>query len=224
MTVAGGARGAERTFSFVDLAGFTALTEAHGDTDAVGVLDRFEALVRAALSAGGELVKTMGDAAMLASPDPAAAIQTLERLWESCGEACGFPLPRAGAHHGRAVARAGDYLGASVNLAARVADQAGGGQVLATAGVAEAARLRGREVVGLGAHRLRNLPEPVELFEIRLGLAGQDRVVDPVCRMRVEADRAVGTLLHAGRRHWFCSVACLTAFATDPGCYLASEA
>ncbi len=52
----------ERTLVFADLAGYTALTEAHGDEDAAQVATRFHRLARAALPAGTTLVKTIGDA------------------------------------------------------------------------------------------------------------------------------------------------------------------
>jgi adenylate cyclase len=87
-----------------------------------------------------------------------------------------FLLPRAGAHHGPAVSRDGDYLGGTVNLAARVAAQASGGHVLVTSAVATAARTRGIEVSELGRHRLHNIAEPVELFEIRARMPRRDRV------------------------------------------------
>jgi class 3 adenylate cyclase/YHS domain-containing protein len=215
-----GAETVERTFCFVDLAGFTALTEAHGDLDAVDLLDRFAGLTRQSLSPGDELVKMIGDAVMLTSLSPAAGIAVLASLLERCSEANGFPLLRAGAHHGPAVRRGGDYLGATVNLAARVAGHAGGGQVLATSAVADAARRRGIEVAGLGSRRLRNLAQPVELFEIRLGGHERSSAIDPVCRMRVEPEHAPGSLSHAGQRFWFCSVACVAAFAADPDRYI----
>lgn len=215
-----GAETVERTFSFVDLAGFTALTEAHGDLDAVDLLDRFIGLARGALSAGDELVKSIGDAVMLASPGPAAAVAALAGLWERCSETSGFLLPRAGAHHGPAISRDGDYLGATVNLAARVAGHAGGGQILVTSGVARAASDTGFEVAGLGPHRLHNVAAPVELFEIRFDASEPAGTIDPVCRMRVEPDLAAGSLCHEGQRFWFCSMPCVAAFAADPGRYL----
>lgn len=207
----------ERTFLFVDLAGFSALTEAHGDADAVALLDRFLALTRDCLADGDELVKSIGDAVMLASPTPAAGLVVLRRIWAACAGATGFPLPRAGAHHGSAIAREGDYLGAAVNLAARVAAHAGGGQALATREVADTARAEGVEVVELGAHRLRNLAEAVELYEIRLGRGEAADSVDPVCRMRVESDHAAGSLIHREHRFWFCSLACVAAFCLRSG-------
>ena len=215
-----GAETVERTISFVDLAGFTALTEAHGDLDAVDLLDRFISLARESLSAGDELVKSIGDAVMLASPGPGAAVAALAGLWERCSETSGFLLPRAGAHHGPAISRDGDYLGATVNLAARVAGHAGGGQVLVTSGVALAARASGFEVAELGPHRLRNVAESVELFEVCFGTSEPSGAIDPVCRMRVEPELAAGSLCHEGQRFWFCSMPCVAAFAADPSRYL----
>ncbi len=210
----------ERTFCFVDLAGFTALTEAHGDLDAVDVIERFVGLTRELLSTGDELVKSIGDAVMLTSPCPEAALAVLARLWERCAALSGFPLARAGAHHGPAVSRDGDYLGGAVNLAARVAGHAGGAQALATSAVAVTARASGIEVAELGPHKLRNLAEPVELFEICLGSGNPPDTIDPVCRMRVEREYTAGSLCHVGQRFWFCSMSCVAAFATDPDRYL----
>ena len=215
-----GAETVERTFSFVDLAGFTALTEAHGDLDAVDLLDRFIGLTHESLSPGDEQVKTIGDAVMLASPGPGAAVAALAGLWERCSETSGFLLPRAGAHHGPAISRDGDYLGATVNLAARVAGHAGGGQILVTSAVAIAARASGLEVAELGPHRLRNIAAPVTLFEIRFSTSEPSDAIDPVCRMRVEPELAAGSLSHDGQRFWFCSLSCVAAFAADPGRYL----
>jgi class 3 adenylate cyclase/YHS domain-containing protein len=209
----------ERTFCFVDLSGFAALTEAHGDLDAVDLLDRFFNLVRQSLGSEDELVKSIGDAVMVASASPEGAVSVLAGLWARLSEEAWFPLPRAGANHGPAVGRDGDYIGGAVNLAARVADHAGGGQALATAAVAAAASARGFKVVELGAQRLRNLTEKVELFQIILGANEGDEVIDPVCRMRVEPEFAAGSLHHECRRFWFCSMSCVAAFAADPGRY-----
>lgn len=64
----------EWTFAFVDLAGFTALTEAHGDLEAIGTVKAFRERVEALLAPGDRLVKTIGDAVMLAFPTPRAAV------------------------------------------------------------------------------------------------------------------------------------------------------
>lgn len=206
----------EATFGFVDLAGFTALTEAHGDSEAVALLDRFEAITTAALGTGDRLVKTIGDAVMVAFANPAAAIVAVSRLFAAAIAEPGLPVLRAGLHHGSAIERSGDYFGASVNLAARVAGQAHGGQVLATIEVADAARLSGVTVVDLGSFELRNIAQPVELFELEVCPAAAGTAVDPVCRMQVARAGAAGRLRHCDRDYWFCSLRCVAAFAADP--------
>ncbi len=62
------------TFVFADIAGFTALTEAHGDEQAATLVADFCEAVRAELPAGAAHVKTIGDALMLRVPDPGEAI------------------------------------------------------------------------------------------------------------------------------------------------------
>ncbi len=133
----------DRTFAFVDLSGFTALTEAHGDDEAVRTLGRFRTLTNGALGPDDVLVKTIGDAVMLAFPDPERAVAGLRRLFDAALGDATLPLIRAGAHHGPAVADGDDFFGAAVNLAARVAAQAGGGQLLVTVSIANAAQEAG---------------------------------------------------------------------------------
>jgi class 3 adenylate cyclase len=208
--------GNERSFSFVDLAGFTALTEAHGDAEAVAVIEGFIDIVRAALGSGDRLVKSMGDAVMIVSPDPASALAVVRSLSAGGDEAIGLPLLRAGIHHGAAIERDGDYFGAAVNLAARVAARAGGGQVLVTASVAQVARDEGLELTALGRHQLRHLTEPIELFQVHLGKECATTAIDPVCHMRVDIERAAGSLHHEGVSYWFCSMDCAARFAANP--------
>src|SRR6185312_8234508 len=92
----------EATFGFIDLAGFTVLTESQGDDDAADVATRFAELTRAALAPGDRLVKTIGDAVLVASPTPDAALDLVERLLHSAGEDRSLPSLRAGFHHGPA--------------------------------------------------------------------------------------------------------------------------
>jgi adenylate cyclase len=209
----------ERTFAFVDLAGFTALTEAHGDATAVDLVGRFVALAAEAVDGRGEVVKSIGDAVMLSFGDPANALAATQRLvmWSQGSD--GFPMLRAGLHDGPALARSGDWFGATVNLAARLAGRARGGQTLGTARIAESARDQGLGVVGLGSVELRNVARPVELFEISLLASAPPPPVDPVCRMALDRDRAQGWLRHHDHDFWFCSIECAAAFAAAPDRY-----
>ena len=125
------------TFVFADIAGFTALTEAHGDEAALELIGTFCSTVDARLpDIGGQHVKTIGDAVMLRIPDPADAIQLALWTTDEAMRDHGSPAVRAGVHHGPAIERDGDYFGASVNLAARVSSAAAGGEALVTGSTA----------------------------------------------------------------------------------------
>jgi adenylate cyclase len=210
----------EATFVFADIAGFTALTEAHGDYDAAALVAEFSQSVRAELPAsGGSEVKTIGDAVMLAIPDAAAAILLGLRITHELMQGHGAPAVRVGLHHGPAVERDGDYFGAAVNLAARVSGEASGGEVLLTGQTAALApELEGVLYEPRGRRELRNVREPVELFAaVRVGEADQRELPrDPVCRMSVDPERSAGRLTYEDTAYYFCSLACAGEFARHP--------
>ena len=88
--------GAEATFTFVDLAGFTALTETHGDAAAASLVERFSDLVATATKTDARLVSIVGDGAFLVSDDPASALRMVGRLVELAQLEPNFPELRAG--------------------------------------------------------------------------------------------------------------------------------
>lgn len=208
-----------RTFAFVDLAGFTALTELHGDEAAADVVGAFFERARSAVAGRGELVKTLGDAVMLAFASPTDALVGVGELLEASVADSTLPVPRAGLNHGSAIRRDDDWFGAAVNLTARIAGQASGGEALATAGVASAARGLGLPTVDLGCFDLRNILDPVELFQIGLIPPVEAISIDPVCRMQIAHTSAAGRLRQGDADLWFCSLACVKAFVTEPSRY-----
>lgn len=213
---------AKLTFAFVDLAGFTALTEAHGDEESADLIARFVELTRAALGSQDQLVKSIGDAVMVASPTPSEALGFIRRLYEGLASEPNFPIPRAGLHSGTAAEREGDYFGAAVNLAARVAGQAHCGQVLVTDEIVTAARQDGLVVHQQGTFNLRNIPGEVSLHEVEILNLDIGGAVDPVCRMRVDPERAAGRLRYGDLDYWFCSLRCASAFTNAPDQYVAA--
>jgi class 3 adenylate cyclase/YHS domain-containing protein len=214
----------ESTFLFADIAGFTALTEAHGDEQAAELVADFCRAVQAELPPGrGAHVKTMGDALMLRLDDPGDAIRLGLRIAGGLMDAHGAPPVRVGMHHGPAIERDGDYFGAAVNLAARVSAVATSGEVLLTATTAaRVPELEGVFFESRGRQELRNVTEPVELFAaVAIGEQLRGRLpVDPVCRMAVDPDRAAGRLMYGGAAHFFCSLACAGAFARRPEAFV----
>lgn len=209
-------RDGEWTFALVDLAGFTALTETHGDDRAADLAVEFAELARALLEPGDRLIKTLGDAVLLASAGPSSGLRLVRRILETGYRRNGFPIARVGLHHGPAVERDEDMFGAAINLTARVAAQAAGGQVLATAALLDAAKEAGVATMSLGTFDLRNVASPIELFDVALHPPPAGGSVDPVCRMHVERARSAGRLRHGEADFWFCSLECAAKFAASP--------
>jgi adenylate cyclase len=216
-----------QTFLFADLSGFTALTEAHGDEQAVDLVTGFCVAVRGLLTEHwAHEVKTIGDAFMLRAPDAAAAIRLGLCIVHDVGAQHGFPLVRVGMHTGPAVERNGDWFGATVNLAARVSAAAAGGEALLTDATRDAAgQLAGVELRDRGRWTFRNVGEPVPVFAaVRQGARSSAGLpIDPVCRMAVDPWHGVGRLSHEGVEYCFCSLECAGAFAQHPARYTATE-
>jgi adenylate cyclase len=211
------------TFLFADIAGYTALTEAHGDEDAAQLARMFAGAVGEMVDAdGGELVKTIGDAVMVRHPHPARAVVLGLRAASEVLAGHGFPTVRVGMHHGPALESEGDWFGSTVNLAARVAALAAGGEVLITGAVRDAAGdVEGVRLESRGEQRLRNVAAPVPVFVATLEAGRPDHThVDPVCRMVVEPGREVGTVRHRGTDFRFCSLGCIRRFAESPDIYV----
>ncbi len=124
---------AVNTFLFADLAGFTALTEAHGDDQAADLAGDFCASVRRLLPAHeAEDVKAIGDASLIRGTAAPLTVRLGLRIVHEVGAQHGIPSVRVGMHTGPAVERDGDWFGTTVNVAARVSALAGGGDVLLT--------------------------------------------------------------------------------------------
>ena len=213
----------EAAFLFADIAGFTALTEAHGDEQALQLVEEFAKAVQVELPrVDGEHIKTVGDALMLRVPDPGDAVRLA--LWITRDAMGGHQAPsvRVGGNYGAALERGGDYFGATINVAARVSALAGGGEVLVTGRTAALAPdLDGVLYESRGRQVLRNVAEPVEIFAVvRVDENAEQLAVDPVCQMVVDPDHAVGRLLVDEKAHYFCSLTCAAAFAQHPERYV----
>lgn len=209
----------ERAIAFVDLAGFTALTDAHGDDRAADTQQVFLAALRSAMGEAVECVKHLGDGALLAATDPTEMLRCLAALARDWAVDPHAPLLRAGAQVGpvlRVVTEHGpDYLGGTVNTAARLCERAGGGQVVLGAGLTGAAHDAGLVVRALGELELRGLAERVDAALAALTDV-DGGAIDPVCRMPVPAGTEAGRLEHDGATWVFCSLECAGRFALDP--------
>lgn len=154
------------TFLLADISGYSTLAERSGDEAAAEVAIRFaEQVARLARDHGTDFVKAMGDAVIVHGLDAGATLELGLTLADGGPGGHALPPVHAGMHTGPALSRAGDWWGTTLNITARVAAAARGGQLLVT----EAARRAAGEPFGsrlreLGALHLKNISDPVRVY------------------------------------------------------------
>jgi adenylate cyclase len=150
---------------FADIVGFTRLGGELELEDLGSIAGRFAELAGDATAPPVRLVKRIGDAAMLVSPEPAPLVSVALALLEAV-ENAELPALRAGIAFGDAVLRSGDYYGHSVNLASRVTGFARPGSVVCTQEIHDAAPDE-FDWSFAGRHRLKGVAEPLALYRAR---------------------------------------------------------
>jgi adenylate cyclase len=152
---------------FADLVGFTRLGELVAPEDLGRLAVRLEAITTEVVEAPVRLVKTIGDAVMLASTEPEPLLDAgLSLLDAADAEGEEFPQLRVGSALGPALSRAGDWFGRPVNLASRITQIARPGSLLAERELRESAPEAYRWSYA-GERRVRGVQQPVPLFRAR---------------------------------------------------------
>jgi adenylate cyclase len=126
--------------SFLDITGYTRLTEERGDEAAAELAARLATLVRgSSRDHGGQPVKWLGDGVMFFFPSPGEGVLAALDMVEGVASHA-LPPARVGIDAGPVVFQEGDYFGRTVNIAARIAEYARPGEVLVSQEVVEAAK------------------------------------------------------------------------------------
>jgi adenylate cyclase len=204
----------ERSFAFVDICGFTGYTESRGDEEAVAVLASFRSAIREIASRRGvRVAKWLGDGAMIVSVEPqplvCAVLEAEHRVDDGSS-----PLPiRVGLVSGPVLLFEGDdYIGSSVNLAARLCDAAAPRQVLAIPELAKSAPLW-VEAIEEATRVVPGFPRPVEVVRLACRPPGVDPFLDPICSLLLPRDGVATVLLDSdGAEVGFCSDSCAQAW------------
>jgi class 3 adenylate cyclase len=148
---------------FLDITGYTRLTEERGDEAAAELAARLAGLVRrSSLEHGGTPVKWLGDGVMFYFREPGAAVLAALEMAEVVGSH-GLPPAHVGIHAGPVVFQDGDYFGRTVNLAARIADYARPGEVLVSQEVVDAADRGPVAFTEIGPVELKGVPGTLRL-------------------------------------------------------------
>ncbi|MEA2296732.1 MAG: hypothetical protein QOE86_4371, partial [Solirubrobacteraceae bacterium] len=169
------------TLLFTDIEGSTALLHALGDRYGDALADHHRLLRDAWARHGGTEVDTEGDAFFIAFSEARAALAAAADGQRAIAahDWPGAPVRvRMGLHTGTPQVRDGQYLGADVHYAARVAAAANGGQVLASAATRALAGA-GPELASLGEHSLKDFPDPQPLFQLVVDGAGPEAFPPP---------------------------------------------
>jgi adenylate cyclase len=149
---------------FLDITGYTRLTEERGDAAAADLAARLAHLVRrSSQEHGGTPVKWLGDGVMFYFREPGAAVLAAVEMVEVVGSH-GLPPAHVGIHAGPVVFQEGDYFGRTVNIAARIADYARPGEVLVSQEVVNGADGRPVTFTEIGPVELKGLPRTLRLY------------------------------------------------------------
>jgi adenylate cyclase len=207
-----------RSFAFIDLSGFTALTEVEGDERAVAILGAFRSMVRDICSRRAvRVAKWLGDGAMLVAVETTPLVAaTLELQFATARSSVPMAV-RCGLTSDEVILLEGDdYIGHAVNVAARLCDVAPGGEVWAGPGIVDhlpkwGAVLSSRDMA------LRSLEHPLSVA--KLGLAKLEGTVspDPVCGIPLTAAVADNVARDALQHPvLFCSDSCRDTWERRP--------
>ena len=156
-----------QAMAFVDLSGFTRLTEERGDEEAAAMSRKLSDVVGSAASThGGQAVKRLGDGVMFHFPDASQSVSAALDMVDATVSA-GLPPAHIGIHAGPVVIREGDYFGRTVNWASRISGRAGPGEVLVTQDVIDATDERSSLFEPIGPLELKGIASPVPVFRAR---------------------------------------------------------
>jgi adenylate cyclase len=149
---------------FLDITGYTRLTQELGDDAAADLAATVHRLVqRSSVQHGGKPIKWLGDGVMFYFGEPGLGVRAALEMVDGLSTA-GLPPCHVGVHAGPVIFQEGDYFGQTVNLTSRIADYARPGEVLVTRAVADASREDGITFGDIGSVELKGVSGTVYLL------------------------------------------------------------
>ena len=153
---------------FLDITGYTRLTQERGDDAAADLATTLARLVqRSSVKYGGKPIKWLGDGVMFYFGEPGPAVRAALEMVDGLA-AAGLPPAHVGLHAGPVLYQEGDYYGQTVNLTARIADYARPGEVLVSQAVADASGEEGIGFADIGPVELKGVSGTVQLLRAHL--------------------------------------------------------
>ncbi len=170
VTIAGQPDSALRAIMFTDIEGSTDVSTRHGDETAVELVQRHNTIVRSALGEyGGREVKHTGDGILASFVSVTRAVEATVAIQQrATHEQHGGPglALKIGLSAGEPIEDSSDLFGAAVNLAARICDEARGGQILVAGTIRDLAIGKGLSFSAMGSVGLKGFPDLVAVYEV----------------------------------------------------------
>ena len=153
---------------FLDITGYTRLTQERGDDAAADLAATLARLVqRSSVQHGGKPIKWLGDGVMFHFRDPGPGVRSALEMVNGLA-AAGLPPAHVGLHTGPVLFQEGDYFGQTVNVTARIADYARPGEVLVSQAVADASHESGIAFQDIGPVELKGVAGTTHLLRAQV--------------------------------------------------------
>ncbi|MBU2493156.1 MAG: YHS domain-containing protein [Bacteroidetes bacterium] len=205
----------ETTLSFLiaDLAGYTALTEIHGDQSALELIEKYLTFVQQSLSLNVSLVERVGDEVLIVSEDSDSLADTALKLLDKIEDELHFPSLHLGLHTGPVIKKNGKYFGHTINLTSRICSYSKGGQILCSQKFINSIKSKfNYNLMKIGNVIFKNVREEIVLYSIVPKINKEYIVVDPVCHMQLDKRSAPIKLTLDRNDFYFCSHDCKEKF------------
>ena len=204
-----------------DLTGYTAMTDVHGGASAARIVNKYMEIVNTACSGTAMVTERIGDQVVVVADEPVDLIVTARKIALDTYEEHHFLSIHAGMHFGPVFIQNNTFFGSTINVASRIMNIASAGQVLCSASFFSRVPASQRsQFRNAGTHRLKNIMDEVELFELLPGTKHTLLEVDPVCHMHVDSSTSLNSSQHEGKTYHFCSERCMQLFQANPGRFL----
>ena len=204
---------------FVDLSGYTALTDIHGGHTAFKTIEVFQQIASKSLTGEAMIKERIGDELLIISAKPLDLLVTILKISRMAEQTSKFLKIKAGMHYGKLLVKGGKLFGATINLAARIIAIAKTDQILCSDDFLNSLPKSEKSLFKkLSNYKFKNIREPIAIFELqsRSNNDDHDNTVDPVCKMILLPSNETISQEHFGKRYYFCSPKCKRLFLQNP--------
>lgn len=208
------------SFLIADLAGYTSLTETHGNLSAANLISRYVEIVNISLKDNTLLKERVGDEILVVSSHSHSLLDTAIELVHNIEREPEFLSVHIGIHTGDVIEQDGNYFGSALNLCSRISSYSRGGQILCSNDVVkEVGNLNRYQFKKVDDVRFKNVSKLVSVYELLLKFPKASIAIDPVCKMQIDLLDPPAKSPYNDKTYYFCSFECLEKFINNPNQY-----